>query len=178
MLSQTLPNFPTIAHNDSHHGTPRPVATGQKWQWFVLPIGLQCTLSRPITSSMGHRVRMSSAIGNVRADNSCIVIKQQIPSTATSSPMLALTTLPFSNPTPPSPYHPWLTFRSPSLLGNTRDCIYNGQNSTELWGDLPVVLLFGDDYQLIPIKAVGAIQGYASKQEGVEQYVKSSMTEG
>ena len=61
---------------------------------------------------------------------------------------------------------------------NTRDCIYNGQNSTELWGGLPVVLLFGDDYQLMPIKAVGAIQGYASKQEGVEQYVKSSMTEG
>ena len=56
---------------------------------------------------------------------------------------------------------------------NTRDCIYNGQNSTELWGGLPVILLFGDDYQLMPIKVVGAIQGYINKQEGVEQYVKS-----
>ena len=46
---------------------------------------------------------------------------------------------------------------------NTKDCIYNDQNSTELWGGLPVVLLFGDDYQLMPINVVGAIQGYASK---------------
>jgi len=41
-----------------------------------------------------------------------------------------------------------------------------------------VILLFGDDYQLMSIKAVGAIQGYDSKQEGVEQYFNSSMTEG
>ena len=34
---------------------------------------------------------------------------------------------------------------------NTRICIYNGQNSTELWGGLPVVILFGDDYQLMPV---------------------------
>ena len=51
---------------------------------------------------------------------------------------------------------------------NTRHCIYNGQNSTELWGGLPVVILFGDDYQLMPIASEGAIQGYASRQEGVE----------
>lgn len=58
---------------------------------------------------------------------------------------------------------------------NTRHCIYNGQNSTELWGGLPVVILFGDDYQLMPIASEGAIQGYASRQEGIEQYVTSKM---
>ena len=29
---------------------------------------------------------------------------------------------------------------------NKRQCVYNGQNSGEMWGGLKVVLLFGDDY--------------------------------
>ena len=59
---------------------------------------------------------------------------------------------------------------------NTRQCIYNGQNSTEVWGGLPVVLLFGDDYQLMPIAEEGAIQGFHKKQEGVGKHVTNKMT--
>jgi len=51
---------------------------------------------------------------------------------------------------------------------NTRQCIFNGQNSNELWGGLPVVLLFGDDYQLMPIADQGAIQSYAKKVGGFQ----------
>ena len=29
-----------------------------------------------------------------------------------------------------------------------RKTVYNGQNSQEIWGGVPAVLLFGDDYQL------------------------------
>ena len=43
---------------------------------------------------------------------------------------------------------------------NTRQCIYDGHNSGEVWGGLPVVLLFGDDYQLMPI-GEGAIQSFS-----------------
>ena len=43
---------------------------------------------------------------------------------------------------------------------NIRTTVYNGQNSQELWGGVPVVLLFGDDYQLWPVIEEGAIQGY------------------
>ncbi len=32
-----------------------------------------------------------------------------------------------------------------------RYSVYKGQNSGEIWGGLPVVLLFGDDYQLFPV---------------------------
>ena len=47
---------------------------------------------------------------------------------------------------------------------NTRECIYGGHNSNELCGRLPVVLLFGDDYQLMPVQKDGAIHGYAKMQ--------------
>ncbi len=30
---------------------------------------------------------------------------------------------------------------------NIRHSVYKGQNSGEIWGGIPVVLLFGDDYQ-------------------------------
>ena len=43
---------------------------------------------------------------------------------------------------------------------NTCECIYKGQNTSEIWGGLPVVLLFGDDYQLMPVDKNGAINGY------------------
>jgi hypothetical protein len=29
--------------------------------------------------------------------------------------------------------------------------VYNGQNSQEIWGGVPAVILFGDDYQLWPV---------------------------
>ncbi len=43
---------------------------------------------------------------------------------------------------------------------NLRQTVYNGQNSQEIWGGIPAVVLFGDDYQLRPIIEEGAIQGY------------------
>ena len=42
---------------------------------------------------------------------------------------------------------------------NIRTAVYNGQNSQEVWGGVPVVLLFGDDYQLWPVIEEGAIRG-------------------
>ena len=60
---------------------------------------------------------------------------------------------------------------------NTRECIYRGQNSSEIWGGLPVVLLFGDDYQLMPVDKNGAINGYDKRCCGAEQYVTDKMSE-
>ncbi|KAL7554827.1 hypothetical protein ACHAWF_018360 [Thalassiosira exigua] len=47
---------------------------------------------------------------------------------------------------------------------NVRQCSFGQQNSNERWGGIPVVLIFGDDYQLQPVKAEGAIFGYAKTQ--------------
>jgi hypothetical protein len=44
---------------------------------------------------------------------------------------------------------------------NIRTAVYNGQNSQEIWGGVPVVILFGDDYQLWPVIEEGAIRGYS-----------------
>jgi hypothetical protein len=44
---------------------------------------------------------------------------------------------------------------------NIRKTVYNGQNSQEIWGGVPAVVLFGDDYQLWPVIEEGAIQGYS-----------------
>jgi len=57
---------------------------------------------------------------------------------------------------------------------NTRQCLFNGQNSMETWGGLPVVLLFGDDYQLMPVKKDGAIHGYAKRNSGMFQIEHAS----
>jgi hypothetical protein len=46
---------------------------------------------------------------------------------------------------------------------NVRLSVYKGQNSGEIWGGVPVVLLFGDDYHLFPVIEEGAIQGYSKK---------------
>jgi hypothetical protein len=35
------------------------------------------------------------------------------------------------------------------------------KNSQEIWGGVPAVLLFGNDYQLWPVIEEGAIQGYS-----------------
>jgi hypothetical protein len=50
---------------------------------------------------------------------------------------------------------------------NVRHCIYGQQNTSEYWGGLPVVLIFGDDYQLFPVASNGAIQGF-SKRLGLQ----------
>jgi hypothetical protein len=44
---------------------------------------------------------------------------------------------------------------------NIRKTVYNGQNSQEIWGGVPAVLLLGNDYQLWPVIEEGAIQGYS-----------------
>jgi hypothetical protein len=44
---------------------------------------------------------------------------------------------------------------------NIQKTVYNGQNSQEIWGGIPAVLLFGDDYQLWLVIEEGAIQGYS-----------------
>jgi hypothetical protein len=54
---------------------------------------------------------------------------------------------------------------SSNVLGaaerNIRTTVYNGQNSQEIWGGIPAVILFGNDYQLWPVIDEGAIQGYS-----------------
>jgi len=41
-----------------------------------------------------------------------------------------------------------------------RECVYNGHNTRERWGGVPVVLFFGDDYQLPPTDRKGVINGF------------------
>ena len=43
---------------------------------------------------------------------------------------------------------------------HVRECAFNGHNSRERWGGVPVVLFFGDDYQLPPTDKNGAINGF------------------
>ena len=43
---------------------------------------------------------------------------------------------------------------------HVRECAFNGHNRRERWGGVPVVLLFGDDYQLPPTDKKGAINGF------------------
>eukprot|EP00985_Skeletonema_marinoi_P025182 scaffold18242_cov174-Skeletonema_marinoi.AAC.1 len=43
---------------------------------------------------------------------------------------------------------------------HVRECVYNGHNARERWGGVPVVLFFGDDYQLPPTDKKGAITGF------------------
>ena len=51
---------------------------------------------------------------------------------------------------------------------NTTEYIFDGQNAPEIWGGLPAVLLFGDDYQLMLMKNDGAVNGYTKRQLGAE----------
>lgn len=48
---------------------------------------------------------------------------------------------------------------------NTRHCVFGRQNVLEKWGGIPVVLIFGDDYQLPPVIHEGAIEGFAKRSE-------------
>jgi hypothetical protein len=59
---------------------------------------------------------------------------------------------------------------------NIRHSVYKGQNSGEIWGGVPVVLLFGDDYQLFPVIEEGAIQGYSKKKLNMPQTPTAKMT--
>jgi hypothetical protein len=40
---------------------------------------------------------------------------------------------------------------------NIGECAFKGQNRKEIWHGVPVVLLFGDDYQIFPAIDEGAI---------------------
>ncbi len=44
---------------------------------------------------------------------------------------------------------------------NISHCIYGQQNQDKMWEGLPVVFIFGDDYQLPPVIESGTINGYA-----------------
>ena len=46
---------------------------------------------------------------------------------------------------------------------NIRHCVYGQQNQNEKWGGIPVVIVFGDDYQLFPVIETGAIEGYNNR---------------
>ena len=59
---------------------------------------------------------------------------------------------------------------------NVSKCAFNGQNSKEIWGGVPVVLLFGDDYQLFPVIDEGAIQGYSKMNDKLPQTPTTRLT--
>ena len=66
---------------------------------------------------------------------------------------------------------------------NMRHCAYGQQNQNEKWGGVPVVIVFGDDYQLFPVIETGAIEGYNNRiqnsalhrtyKPGTEQLLRS-----
>jgi hypothetical protein len=59
---------------------------------------------------------------------------------------------------------------------NVRECVFKGQNSKEIWGGVPVVLLFEDDYQLFPVIDEGAIQGYSRINDKSQQTPTTRLT--
>lgn len=59
---------------------------------------------------------------------------------------------------------------------NIRECAFRGQNSKEIWGGVPVVLLFGDDFQLFPVIDEGAIQGYSKNSDTTQHTPTTRMT--
>jgi hypothetical protein len=65
----------------------------------------------------------------------------------------------------------FLIFDERSMIGqqvfgtaerNVKEMAHNGGHDTEDWGGIPVVLLFGDDYQLPPI-GLGAIDSFRNQ---------------
>jgi len=59
---------------------------------------------------------------------------------------------------------------------NVRECVFKGQNSKEIWGGVPAVILFGDDYQLFPVIDEGALQGYSRMNSKLPQTPTTMMT--
>jgi hypothetical protein len=59
---------------------------------------------------------------------------------------------------------------------NVRECVFKRQNSKEIWGGVPVVLLFGDNYQLFPVIDKGAIKGYSRMNDKLQQTPTTRMT--
>jgi hypothetical protein len=67
------------------------------------------------------------------------------------------------------------------LLGQTelniRETVHNGGHDTEDWGGIPVVAIFGDDYQLPPPVSPGAFVSFEQKnknktvQNGCQQFI-------
>ncbi len=55
------------------------------------------------------------------------------------------------------------------LLGQTelniKETVHNGGHDTEDWGGIPVVAIFGDDYQLPPPVYPGAFVSFEQKQQ-------------
>lgn len=47
---------------------------------------------------------------------------------------------------------------------NLRHCAFGQQNQREPWGGVPVVIFFGDDHQLMPVKEGGVIEGYGRRK--------------
>ena len=47
-----------------------------------------------------------------------------------------------------------------SAESHVRQCAFGGNNPSQYWGGIPVVLIFGDDYQLFPVAADGAISAF------------------
>ena len=60
---------------------------------------------------------------------------------------------------------------------NVRETAHNGGHDTEDWGGIPVVVAFGDDYQLPPPATLGAIDSLFNQgknkvsQNGAQQFI-------
>ncbi len=71
-------------------------------------------------------------------------------------------------------------FRSKVLAAaerNAQKCIYRGQKSLKIWGWLPVVLLFEDDYQLMLTDKNGVSNSYDKRRFSAEQHTTHKITD-
>ena len=57
---------------------------------------------------------------------------------------------------------------------HVRECAFGGTNQLQHWGGVPVILLFGDDYQLPPTGSDGAVTGYAKKKNNSTSISRSN----
>ncbi len=48
---------------------------------------------------------------------------------------------------------------------NIRETVYNEHGKAMAWGDIPVIILFGDDYQLPPVLVDGAISLFGNRAD-------------
>lgn len=59
---------------------------------------------------------------------------------------------------------------------NIRQCAFGGHNESQHWAGIPAIILVGDDYQLPPTKAEGAIKGYCDRQTDTQRAPKAKVT--